>query len=166
MENNSYKFDMPIYNMQASRWLLLLDNIYYLSLSLVAKSCPTLVTPWTVARQVPLPWDSPGKNTGVGCHFLLQGIFLIQESNQGLLHYRQILYQMSYEGSSILQSSKFNNTICIEWDCIPSLSYISLNPNLMHRPQAWIQVSGMDLNKAASWTFVFHLPPLSETVIH
>ena len=38
------------------------------------------------------PWDSPGKNTGVGCHFLLQGIFPTQESNQGLLHYRQILY--------------------------------------------------------------------------
>ena len=32
-------------------------------------------TPWTVARQTPLcPWDVPGKNTGVGCHFLLQGI--------------------------------------------------------------------------------------------
>ena len=32
-------------------------------------------TPWTVAHQVLLPWDFPGKNTGVGCHFLLQGIF-------------------------------------------------------------------------------------------
>ena len=32
------------------------------------------------------PWDSPGKNTGVGCHFLLQGIFLTQGSNPSLLH--------------------------------------------------------------------------------
>ena len=32
------------------------------------------------------PWDSPGKNTGVGCHALLQGIFLTQESNLNLLH--------------------------------------------------------------------------------
>ena len=32
---------------------------------------------WTVAHQAP-PWDSPGKNTGVGCHALLQGIFLTQ----------------------------------------------------------------------------------------
>ena len=32
------------------------------------------------------PWDSPGKNAGVGCHFLLQGIFLTQGSNLGLLH--------------------------------------------------------------------------------
>ena len=34
----------------------------------VAKSCLTLATPWTVARQAPLSMDSPGKNTGVGCH--------------------------------------------------------------------------------------------------
>ena len=44
-------------------------------------------------------WDSPGKNTGVGCHPLLQGIFLTQESNPGLLHCRQILYHLSYQGS-------------------------------------------------------------------
>ena len=31
-------------------------------------------------------WDSPDKNTGVGCHFLLQGIFLTQGSSPGLLH--------------------------------------------------------------------------------
>ena len=35
------------------------------------------------------PWDSPGKNTGVGCHFLLQGIFSTQGLNLGLLHWRQ-----------------------------------------------------------------------------
>ena len=39
------------------------------------------------------------KNTGVGSLSLLQGIFLTQESNQGLLHCRQILYQLSYQGS-------------------------------------------------------------------
>ena len=44
-------------------------------------------------------WRFPGKNTGVGCHFLLQGIFLTQESNPGLLHCRQIFYQLSYKGS-------------------------------------------------------------------
>ena len=42
-------------------------------------------TPWTVARQAPLPWDSPGKNTGVGHHTLLQGTFLTQGSNLHLL---------------------------------------------------------------------------------
>ena len=47
--------------------------------------------PWTVARQAPCPWDSPGKDTGAGCHALLQGIFLTQGSNPGLLHCRWIL---------------------------------------------------------------------------
>ena len=41
------------------------------------------------------PWNSPSQNTGVGSLFLLQGIFPTQESNPGLLHSRQILYQLS-----------------------------------------------------------------------
>ena len=44
------------------------------------------------------PWNSPGQNTGVGCHSLLQGIFPTQESNPGLPHCRQILYQLSHQG--------------------------------------------------------------------
>ena len=44
----------------------------------------------------PLSMDSPGKSTGVGCHSLLQGIFLTQGLNPGLLHCRQILFQLSY----------------------------------------------------------------------
>ena len=35
----------------------------------------------------------------MGCHFILQGIFLTQESNLGLLHFRQVLYRLSYEGN-------------------------------------------------------------------
>ena len=50
----------------------------------------------------PRPWDSPGKNTGVGCHFLLQGIFPTQGSNPGLLHFRQTLYcLLSQFGTSL-----------------------------------------------------------------
>ena len=49
-------------------------------------SCVWLfVTPWTIACQALCPWDSPGKNTGVGCRALLQGIFLTQGSNLHLL---------------------------------------------------------------------------------
>ena len=44
------------------------------------------------------PWDFPGKNPGVGCHFLLQGI-PTQVLNLGLLHCRWILYQLSHQGS-------------------------------------------------------------------
>ena len=48
-----------------------------------------------------LPFELPGKpkNTGVGSLSLLQGIFPTQESNQGLLHCRQILFQLSYQAS-------------------------------------------------------------------
>ena len=42
------------------------------------------------------PWDSPGKNTGVGCHFLSKRIILTQGSNLGLLHCRQILYGLNH----------------------------------------------------------------------
>ena len=59
---------------------------------LVIQSCLTLLTTWTVTQALLCPWDSPGKNTGAGCHLLLQGIFPIQQSNLSLLHYRQILY--------------------------------------------------------------------------
>ena len=45
------------------------------------------------------PWVSPGKNTAVGCHSLLQGIFLTQGSNLGLPHCRQILYHLSHQAS-------------------------------------------------------------------
>ena len=51
--------------------------------------------------------EPPGepKNTGVGSLPLFQGIFLTQESNWGLLYFRQILYQLSYQGSPILSIS-------------------------------------------------------------
>ena len=53
------------------------------------------------------PWDFPGKDTwkgnGVGCHFLLQGIFPTQGSNPGLLYCRQILYRLSYKGSPFIK---------------------------------------------------------------
>ena len=45
------------------------------------------------------PWDFPGKNTGVGFQFLLQGIFPTQGLNLSLLHCRQILYCLSHWGS-------------------------------------------------------------------
>ena len=50
----------------------------------VYQSCLTVATLWTVACQAPL---FPDKNTGVGCHLLLQGIFLTQGSNPSLLQW-------------------------------------------------------------------------------
>ena len=62
----------------------------------VAQSCLTLCDPVDCSF---CPWNSPGKNTGVGCHFLLYGIFPTQGLNPGLLHCRQILYCLSQQGS-------------------------------------------------------------------
>ena len=66
---------------------------------LVVKSCPTLANPGTIAFQAPLSWDFLGKNTGVGCHSFLQGIFPTQELNLGFLHCRQILYRLNHQES-------------------------------------------------------------------
>ena len=49
-------------------------------------------------------WDSPGKNTGVDCHSLLQRIFLTQGWNLSLPHCRQILYRLSYREDPFLVS--------------------------------------------------------------
>ena len=60
----------------------------------VIKSCSTLLRPRLLCL-----WNSPGKNTGAGSHSLLQGIFLTQRLNPGVLHCRQILYHLSHRAS-------------------------------------------------------------------
>ena len=59
----------------------------------VAQSSPTLCDP------MDSPWNSPGRNTGVGSLSLLQGIFPTQGSNPDLPHCRRIVYQLSHKGS-------------------------------------------------------------------
>ena len=65
--------------------------------------------------------DSLGKDIGVGCHALLQGIFPTQGSNPGLPHYRQIPYQLSFQGS--LWATQFSSvaqsclTLCNPMNC-------------------------------------------------
>ena len=63
------------------------------------------------------PWDFPGENTGVGCHFLLQEIFPTQGLKPGLPHCRQMLYHLSHQGSHKEESEtarKFED----EWDAV------------------------------------------------
>ena len=70
--------------------------------------------------QAPLSMDFPGKNTGVGCHFLLQGIFLTQGWNPYLLHCRQIYY--SWASGEVQEMYKVRNmkaiteAIWVEWE--------------------------------------------------
>ena len=59
----------------------------------------------------------PGRNTGVSCHFLLQGIFLTQELNPGLLHHRQILLlsESESESYSVVSNSLRPKGLCSLW---------------------------------------------------
>ena len=79
------------------------------------------------------PWNSPGQNTGVGSHSLLQGIFPTQGLNTGLPHCRRILYQLSHKGSPRMlervaypfssRSSWLRNwtrVLCIQADSLPT----------------------------------------------
>ena len=54
----------------------------------------SLATPWLLC-----PWDFPGKNTGVGCYFFLQGIVLIQGSSPHFLHWQADSLPLSHQGS-------------------------------------------------------------------
>ena len=65
----------------------------------VAQSCPTPCDPMDCSPPgSSFHGDSPGKNTGVGCHAFLQGIFPTQGSNPGLPHCWRILYPLSHQG--------------------------------------------------------------------
>ena len=67
-------------------------------------------TSWTVICVCSL--NSLGKHTGVGCHSLLQGTFPIQGRNPGLLHRRQILYQLSRQGSLGIRCCALARSLC------------------------------------------------------
>ena len=106
--------------------LYVYSNVYYIlkSLSHVQLSA----TSWTVAYQAPLSIEFPGKGTGVGRHFLLQGIFPSQGSKPGLPHCRQMLYHLSHQGKV-----KYINFQCSE----TFVSYGSSGPNFVTRWQVW-----------------------------
>ena len=65
---------------------------------LITTSCPTLQSHGLQPARLLCPWDSPGKNAGVGCHFLLQGIFLTQGLNPSLLHWQADSLLLSHQG--------------------------------------------------------------------
>ena len=66
---------------------------------LVTTSCPTLLRPHGLyPTRLLCPWDFPGKNTGLGCHFLLQGIFLIQILNSRLQNWQVDSLPLRHKG--------------------------------------------------------------------
>ena len=66
----------------------------------VTQLCPTLWDPWAIACQAPLSMGFSKQEYWKSCHSLLQGFFPTQGLNAGLLLCRQILYHLSYQGSS------------------------------------------------------------------
>ena len=98
-----------------------LNRVYwrYIKSTMKVKSLSrvrSFVTPWAVAcTRLLRPWDFLGKSTGVGCHFLLQGIFLTQGSNPGLPHCRQMLYHLSHLGSPKSTIVNIKNSCSYPW---------------------------------------------------
>ena len=105
-------------------------------LCLVAQSCPSLCDPMNYSLPgSPVHGDSPGQNTGVGCHAFLQGIVPAQGLNPGLPHCRQILYHLSHQGSSRI----------LEWVAYPFSSGSSQTRN-------WTRVSWIAGRFFTNWT--------------
>ena len=84
-------------------------------------------TPWTVTCQAPpsmVHKGSPGKNTGAGCHFPFQGIFLTQRSNLHLLcllHCRWVPFLLSHQGSPYIYN------LCDYWHIFKILANCCTN---------------------------------------
>ena len=100
------------------RWAsFLIKNTVLCCAVLICSVVSDFVTPWARLPGSFVLGDSPSKTTREGCHALLQGIFPTQELNQGLLHFRQILYQLCYQGSLVttLWDYKSTSRKCESW---------------------------------------------------
>ena len=104
-------------------------------LCLVTQSCLTLCNPMDYSPPgSSLQGDSVGRNIGVGCHALLQGIFQSQRLNPGLPHYKQILYPLSHQGTPRI----------LEWVAYPFCRGSSQARN-------WTRVSCISCGFFVSW---------------
>ena len=141
--------------------LLQTGEYYYYYYYLYLLSCVQFfVTPCTVALRLLWPWNSSHKNTGVNRHPLPQKIFLTQGTNLGLLHCRQILYHLSYQGKHTLPQcwgrEKKKKANSIKSDTLvlcPRLSTSGLilnhpHPDLLNDMVEW----------SCLWSLFIHLP--------
>ena len=113
------------------------------------------------------PWNSPGQNTGVGSYSLLHGIFPTQGSHPGFPHCRQILYQLSYQGSpllNVLESVSESEvaqsclTLCDPMDCSPP--GFSIHGIFQARILEWGAISHFTLwatREAPHWMYWMHI---------
>ena len=107
------------------------------------------------------PWTPPGKRTGMSDHSLLQGIFLIQESNLGLLHWRRILYHLSQEGSPRVSNHpvflvSVSNTRLIINVTLNSVPNVSVLFNIFRCSMYYISSIFFLMCSSLDWLAVFH----------
>ena len=131
-------------------------------------------TPWTTAHQAPLSMEFLGKNTGVGCHFLIQGIFPSQRSNLCLLHWQvdslHTLWTPEIRAAAGAKSLQSCQTLCDPIDGLPSGSPV---PGILQaRTLEWVAISFSNAWKwkvkvkllsrvwllATSWTAAYQAP--------
>ena len=120
------------------------------------QSLPTLWAQGLGAARLLCPRDSPGKNTGAGCHALLQGIFPTQGLNPGLLHCGHILHHLSLrwtqnlslqENTAVQKRHVWNHHIVYK-QMLPKESLKSINvEELWHT--SWQNDYWVVLNEAA-----------------
>ena len=103
-----------------------------------AQSCLTLCDPWTVAHQAPLSMDFPGRNTGVRCHFLLQGILPTQRANcvsfVSCIGMWILYHRVTWEASVPYSSQHFSGTAL--WSKLPSSPWPTCRSSNMRSPWA------------------------------
>ena len=75
------------------------DTFFFFCCSISSSECCSVISNSLQHRGLYSPWNSPGKNTGMSCHALLQGIFPTQGSKPGHLHCKWILYCLSHQRS-------------------------------------------------------------------
>ena len=104
---------------QRNQWWLSWNNVFWLQNRelLFSGSCPTLLRHHGLQpTRLLCPWDLPGKSTGVGCHFLLQGISLTQGSNSCLLHWQTGYLPLTHKWSPVGKSNthiRTDQTRCV-----------------------------------------------------
>ena len=103
-----WPFHFFFFPISLNQWLLI--YCFFYCCCLVTQSCLTLCDPIDCFMLGSCPWDVPGKNTGIGCQVLFQGIFLTQESNLHLLHWQTHSLPLSHLESPniLLQVHKLN----------------------------------------------------------
>ena len=105
----------------------------YLHVSMVSLTCMASVVsaslqPYGLCKHIRFlcPWDSPGKNAGVGCHPLLQGIFPTRGSNLRLLHWQADSLPLNHQDHPIL-CELLEGKVCV------LSTFVYPVPNTMHR---------------------------------